>query len=165
MGKFSFCYLLPEEARIFLPRMFAILHTNMTAIAPSDATYREDMEMWLSYIQPALEQGKVRVLLMLAGEELAGYFQYSIRGETMLADEVEIKPEYQRTMLFYRCCQFLLADVPAGIQFLESYVDKTNLNSLCIHRKLGMEIIGENKSGRSWRMRGDMAAISRRFVR
>ena len=165
MGKFSFRYLLPGEAKIFLPRMFEILYTNMTAIAPSDAGYQEDMEMWLSYIQPALEQGKVQVLLMFAGVELAGYFQYSFRGEMMLVDEVEIKPEYQRTMLFYRGCQFLLANVPAGIQFLQSYVNKNNFNSLSIHRKLGMEIIGENKSGRSWRMRGDMAAISKRFVR
>lgn len=165
MGKFSFRYLMAEETGVFLPQMFDVLYTNMTAIAPSDAGYDADRDMWLSYIQPALEQGNVKVLLMFAGEDFAGYFQYSVRGDTIHVDEVEIKPAYQRTMLFYRCGQFLLADVPEGIRYLESYVNKHNRNSLSIHRKLGMEIIGENRSGRSWHLRGDVETISARFIR
>lgn len=148
-----------------LPRMFDILYTNMTAISPSDAGYDADRNLWLSYIQPALEQGTLKVLLMLAGEELAGYFQYSIRGDTILVDEVEIKPAYQRTMLFYRCGQFLLDNLPEETRYLESYVNKCNRNSLSIHRKLGMEIIGENRSGRSWHFWGNAEAIAKRFVR
>lgn len=165
MGKFSFRYLLQEECKCILPQMFDILYTNMMSIAPSNAGYNEDRNMWLSYIQPTLEQGHVKVLLMFAGEELAGYFQYSIRGDTMLVDEVEIKPVYQRTMLFYRCGQFLLNNFPDGIQHLESYVNKNNRNSLSIHRKLDMEIIGENRSGRSWRFRGNVETISKHFIR
>lgn len=165
MGKFQFRYLQPEEYKEVLPRMFCILYTNMSAIVPSDTEYEEDRKLWLTYIVPALEQGNVRILLMLAGMELAGYFQYSLREDALLAEEVEIQPEYQRTMLFYRCCQYLLADVPEGVRYLESYVNKDNQNSLAIHRKLGMEIIGENKSGRSWHFQGDIRAIGQRFPR
>ena len=37
-------------------------------------------------------------------DALAGYFQYSVSGNTLMVDEVEIKHEYQRTMLFFSLC-------------------------------------------------------------
>ena len=165
MGKFTFCLLSLEQAGIYLPRMFDILYTNMMAIAPSDDSYENDQRMWMDYIVPALSQGAVQILLMFAGEELAGYFQYSIRGDTLLVDEVEIRRDYQRSMLFFRMGQHLLTNLPKYIRYVESYVNKENKNSLSIHSKLGMEIVGENKSGRSWHMRGKVDPIAKRFAR
>ena len=165
MGKFVFRELSLDEDGEFLPRMFDILYTNMTAIAPSGASYEADMEMWRGYMEPALKEGSTKVILMLAGEELAGYLQYSILGEILRVDEVEIRRDYQRGMLFYRCGQYFLSNLPAGIHYVESYVNKQNRNSLSIHKKLGMEIIGENPSGRSWHMQGELAVVSARFVR
>lgn len=165
MGKFSFHNLSVEEAGIYLPKMFDILYYNMTAMAPSDAGYENDQRTWMDYIVPALSQRTVQVLLMFAGEELAGYFQYSHRENTLMVDEVEIRRDYQRSMLFYRLGQYLLTDLPENIRYVESYVNKRNGNSLSIHKKLGMEIIGENRSGSSWHFRGDVAAVAKRFVR
>ena len=165
MGKFKFCQISVEENSDFLPRMFDILYTNMMAISPSDAGYEADRDLWLSYMEPALMQGKTKVVLMLAGEELAGYVQYSLREETVLVEEIEIRPDYQRGMLFYRCGQYLLAHMPENIRYMESYVNKQNQNSLAIQKKLGMEIIGENRSGRSWHMQGNVDIIAKRFAR
>ena len=165
MGKFWFRQLSVEEDGDFLPRMFDILYTNMMAISPSDAGYEADRNLWLSYMVPALRDGKTKVVLMLSGEELAGYVQYSFRGETVLVEEMEIRPDYQRGMLFYRCGQYLLAHMPGNIRYMESYVNKQNKNSLAIQKKLGMEIIGENRSGRSWHMQGNVDIIAKRFAR
>lgn len=165
MRKITFRYLISGEETVFLPRMFDILYTNMMAIAPSDDSYEDNRRMWMDYIVPALSQGTVQVLLMFAGEELAGYFQYSIREDTLLVDEVEIRRDYQRSMLFYRLGQYLLTNLPKHIRYVESYVNKQNGNSISIHKKLGMEIIGENRSGQSWHMRGMADAIAKRFVR
>ncbi len=165
MGNFTFRYLEKGEISQFLPKVFDILYENMTTLFSSESDYAEDRKQWERYILPALEQGKTRILLMFGKEELAGYVQYSLEGDTFRVDEVEIRRPWQRTMLFYRCCQFLLADLGDRIRWVESYVNKTNENSLAIHRKLGMEAVGENRSGSSWKMRGDGASMARRFVR
>lgn len=86
-----------------------------------------------------------------------GYFQYGIDGDTMQIDEVEIRPEYQRTMVFYRLCQFLAAQMPENVKFLTSYVHVDNHHSQSIHEGLGMERIGKNKSGTGWHYRGEAA--------
>lgn len=165
MGKFSFRYLRVEELEQQLPQVFDILYTNMTALAPSGESYQDDRRMWESYIVPALKAGSVQLLLMFAEENLAGYAQYSLRENTLLMDEVEIKPEYQRTMLFYRFCQYMMGMIPEEICYIESYVNKKNQNSLSIHSKLGLTIVGENRSGSSWRMRGEKDLLVSRFNR
>ena len=69
----------------------------------------------------------------------------------------EIRPEYQRTMVFYRLCQFLAAQMPENVKFLTSYVHVDNHHSQSIHEGLGMERIGKNKSGTGWHYRGEAA--------
>lgn len=165
MSTISFRFLRREEAATILPQLFRILHTNMSLIAPSDCSYDEDRTLWLAYIIPALDQAEISILLMYAGDNLAGYFQYRIVGDTMAIDEVEIKPEYQRTMVFYRFCQFLLSQIPEEVKYLTSYVHKENRNSQSIHAALGMERIGENGSGTSWHYRGEREKAAARFQR
>lgn len=163
MGRFTFQIMKREEREEVLPNLFFILHTNMARIAPSECSYEEDQKQWLTYIVPALEREDTKILLMYAGAELAGYFQYRIEGKTIAVEEVEIRPEYQRTMLFYRLCQFMLEHIPEKVQYLTSYVHKENYNSLSIHERLGMVRIGENKSGTSWHYRGNREVLEDRL--
>lgn len=165
MGKISFRYLEMNETETVLPQLFRVLHTNMSRIAPTDCSYDEDQKIWLSYITSALDDSNMKILLMYAGEDLAGYFQHRVEGDTMQIEEIEIKPEYQRTMVFYRFCQFMLTQLPKGVQYLSSYVHKENRNSQSIHESLGMECIGENRSGTSWHYRGEVAKAAERLVR
>lgn len=164
MNKITFRYLQPSEEEI-LPQLFRILHSNMTRIAPAGCNYEEDEKLWLNYILTALRGRSLNILLMYAGEELAGYCQYSIDGDIVQVDEVEIRPEYQRTMVFYRFCLFMMDELPRKVRFFTSYVRKDNQNSISIHESLEMERIGENRSGTSWQYRGEIEKAAARFRR
>ena len=159
MSTYTFCKLDKTDAESVLPQMFRILYTNMTKIAPTGCTYEEDEAMWLAYAMQQMKEVYPEYILMYKDKTLIGYFQYSIDGNILMADEVEIIPEYQRTMAFYRLCVYLYRSMPEHIQWIESYVNKGNANSLKINQKLGLVVIGENKSGTSWHLSGDTSKI------
>lgn len=162
MRIYKFLPLETGECEIVLPALFQILYSNMNAIAPSPYDYEEDREAWMGYLIPALEQG-TKILLMYAGDTLAGYFQYRIAGDTLYADEVEVRREYQKTFLFYRFCQYLRENLPEEIRFVSSYVNKGNRNSIAIHEKLGMVRTGENEKGTSWCYLGERKVMEEGF--
>ena len=83
----------------------------------------------------------------------------------MLVEEVEIQPEYQRTLLFFCFCNYLCRELPMEINYIESYVNKQNTNSLRINQKIGLSIIEESKSGNSWHLRGRVEDILNYFYR
>ena len=153
MSKISFCFFDWAQSEDILPQMFDILFTNMSIIALTGNSYEEDKQMWLSSM--TAEQGKEKqILLMYVGEILAGYFQYRIDGNTMMIEEIEIVPDYQRTVLFYHFLKFIADILPKDIVYVNAYINKYTSNSQQIAEKLGMKIVGENKSGRSWRYQG-----------
>lgn len=141
------------RAEEVLPEMFDILYTNMSRIAPTGGSYEDDKRMWMSYMAAVGEEQKV--ILMYDGAALVGYFQYSIDRDTLLVEEIEIVPDYQRTLLFYYFFRYALRNIPLHVVHVEAYIDKANAGSQRIAEKLGMKIIGENPSGRSWRCRGE----------
>ena len=163
MGKFRFCALEEMDREEMLPALFRILYRNMNGIVPSDQDYEADERAWMAYILPSLEEGDTKVILMYRENSLAGYFQYRIVGDTLCADEVEVKEEYQRTFLFFRLCQYLRCSLPENVRYVSSYVNKKNDNSIAIHEKLGMVRMGENRTGSSWYYRGERKAMEERF--
>ena len=165
MGLFSFRELQNGEQTRILPRLFDILYGNMSVLAPSGYSYEEDQNVWMSYIAPLLDQGAKRIVLMFWDDSVVGYSQYSMVGDTLHVDEVQVLPQYHRTMLFYRFCQYMIKTVPETVWCIESYVRKDNANSISIHEGLGMKRIGENKSGTSWLYCGDRENAEVRFLR
>lgn len=154
MGKVTFRFLEREQAEAVLPQMFDILYTNMSRIAPTGDSYEDDRRTWTAYMRAAAQSGQ-RVILMEVDGTLAGYFQYRLEGDTLLVEEIEIVPEYQRTLLFYRFFRYAVNIIPKEIAYVEAYIDKSNANSMTIAQKLGMQVAGENSTGRSWRYRGE----------
>lgn len=157
--------LRTEDSNVILPQLFKILYTNMTDIAPTGCNYEADRDIWLEFVVPRIDKEEVCVLLILVGDCLAGYFQYCFEGDILWAEEVEIKPEFQRTKLFYLFCNYLVSWIPPHIRYIHSYVHRDNKKSVLIHEHLGMVRIGENGRGTSWLYRGDvvkMAACLRR---
>lgn len=153
--------LNPTQTTTLLPQMFDILYANMSCIAPTGNSREEDWRLWQSYM--ASEQNKAQVILMYADDTLAGYFQYRIEGDTLCADEIEIRPQYQRTFLFYRFLRYAAQNLPMKLSRVKAYINKQNLNSQAITDKLGLRPVGENKSGRSWLYEGEMDGLARRF--
>lgn len=98
MGNFSFMQLNPTQTTTLLPQMFDILYANMSCIAPTGNSREEDWRLWQSYM--ASEQNRAQVILMYADDTLAGYFQYRIEGDTLCADEIEIRPQVSANVPF-----------------------------------------------------------------
>ena len=158
MGKVSYRFYNRGQAEEILPQMFAILATNMGQIAPTGNRYEEDRRVWLSYMAAAQD---TQILLMYVGETLAGYFQYRIEGATLLIDEIEIAPAYQRTLLFYGFFKFMAGILPGDVAYAQANIHKQNTNSQRIAAKLGLKVVGENKNGRSGLYRGEIASFKK----
>ncbi len=160
MAKVSFCDFDPKKSEVLLPQMFHILSTNMGKIAPTGNSCEEDMKIWLSYMTSEKIK-ETQILLMYDGEDLVGYFQYSIREDIILIEEVEIAPEYQRTFLFYHFLKYVSSIIPENIEYAEAYINKHNSNSQRIAQKLGMQIVGESPNGHSFRYRGEISSFKK----
>ena len=154
-----------ENCSEILPQLFEILHENMTEIAPTGYSYEADRLLWLGYITPRIETEDVCVLLMLVADRIAGYFQYQIEEGILWVEEVEIKPEFQMTKLFYLFCGYLISWALPQIRYIKSYVHKDNQKSILIHEHLGMKRIGENSKGTSWLYCGDAVNMAARLRR
>jgi len=160
MGKYSFVFYDPAQAEKVLPQMYDILFTNMSRIAPTGNAYEDDKRTWMAYrTSPQGEERKI--LLMYLDETLVGYFQYGVEGDVLLADEIEITPAQQRTLLFYRFFRFITGILPKNISSIRAYINKQNSNSQAIAGKLGLKAVGENASGHSWLYEGDIKGLSK----
>lgn len=162
MRKISFRFYDKTQSKDVLPQMYDILHTNMSSIAPTGNSYDEDKQKWLYFMESAPSNGQ-QIILMYVDEILSGYFQYRINQDKMIIEEIEIKPEYQRTALFYRFFKYAVSIIPKNVLYVEAYINKYNSNSQAIAKKLGMRIIGENKNKSSWHLSGELKDFTKRF--
>ena len=163
MREISFRFYDKTQSKNVLPQIFDILYTNMSRIVPIGSSYDEDKQKWLSFMETAACDGQ-QIILMYVDEILAGYFQYRIIQDKMIIEEIEIKPDYQRTALFYRFFKYAVSIIPKNILYVEAYINKHNSNSQAIAKKLGMKIIGENKNKSSWHLSGDVKEFTKRFI-
>ena len=161
---FSFEFVKKNEIEAVAPSLFRILSDNMGAIAPTGNTYDKDYQMWSSYVlSDSFWTSNRQIILMLAGDEIIGYFQYCIVDDTLTAEEIEIARRFQRTALFGRFLRFAQTQIPTDVKYIEAYVNKLTANSQRITSKLGLKIIGENKNGKSWRYRGALKDLAARM--
>ena len=160
---FTFTFADKENVRDILPGIFKILHDNMSIISPTGSAYEEDFAVWRGYIIPAMQEEHRQMVLMLCDGDLAGYFQYNIRGDSFMMEEIQIKPEYQGTGLFSELYRWLENELPAGIFSVEAYSNKNNVKSQKILEHLGLRRIGENKSGSSYFYRGTCLELWKSF--
>ncbi len=150
----SFRFADKENLAPLLPQLFSILHGNMSAIAPTGASYEEDFALWSGYIAPALAQEERQLVLMHRAGELAGYFQYSLQGSRLLMEEIQIAPAHQGSGLFRALYAWLEQALPSQPETVEAYAHKENLQSQAILERMGLERAGENPGGTSWHYRG-----------
>ncbi len=154
MGEFLF--LDKQKLDVFLPRLFGILHSNMSLIAPTNNSYEDDFEIWSSHIIPAIQKEKRQIVLMCVESELVGYFQYYINSDTdsLMMEEIQIKKEFQGTGLFSEFYNWLIKNLSKDIMYVEAYANKNNYKSQSILKHLGLVELGENKNGNSFYYKG-----------
>ena len=156
-------FLDKAKADSVLPQLFAILHSNMSCIAPTGNTYEQDLDFWLSCVKPALEKAPRQILLVFSDEELAGYFQYYVNNGVFMMEEIQFSDPYKGSGIFSELYRYLVKTLPADTEFVEAYANKSNEKSIAVLGHLGLEIIGENKNGNSYHFRGRYENLLRRY--
>ena len=159
-----FSYLNKNEKAKWLPVLFDLLYANMRTITPSGLDYAQEKALWLANVSPALEKEPRQIILCFADDDLAGFLQYYTRDQMLMIEEVQLKPIFQRTMVFFHLCRFLAGQLTDEIYYVEAYAEKRNLNSRKIMQKLGMEVCEESDDVPFVHLRGKTETI-RRFLR
>ena len=152
-----FQYLSQEQFPEYAREMFAILAENMSQIAPTDNSYEEDFACWREATCAAVKESGTQIILFLDAETVIGYLQYRMQDNALYLEEIELRPAYQgKQQIFRQAHQFLIAQIPNEICFVNAVARKENLKSNGILMHLGLHCVGENRSGSSNRYRGTM---------
>lgn len=158
-----FSYADKSDLPSLLPPLFEILYANMTLIVPTGCTYEEDYQTWFSYVYPAMQKPQRQIVVMYAGDSIIGYFQYDIRNETLMMEEIQIKKPYHGSGVFSAFYAWLVRQLPDDIKTVEAYSNKKNIKSQSVLEHLGLTRCGENKNGNSYYYRGDYKTILERY--
>lgn len=75
--RFGFRQMKNEDISVFINEMFAILASNMSAVAPTGNSYDEDYKTWSESAVPAWREGKRSVILIFAKISCADSFNIS----------------------------------------------------------------------------------------
>ena len=156
-------FLRKDEADSVLPKLFAILHANMSRIAPTGNSYDEDLSFWISCVAPALEKEPRQIVLLKDDETIAGYFQYYVNDGVFMMEEIQFRDEYKGSGLFAELFTWLTGIIPKETRFVEAYAHKNNEKSIAVLSHLGLDIIGENKNGISFHFRGNYEKLTDRY--
>ena len=163
MCEFRFSFLDKRYLDTFLPDLFAILHANMTLIAPTGNSYQADFAVWRSCIVPDLQNECRQIVLMYVGDTLAGFFRYCIHADSLMMEEIQIKKTFQGTGLFSTFYRWLIQKLPKNILYVEAYAHKQNYKSQAILEHLGLVKSGENKNGISFYYKGNYADLLHKY--
>ena len=158
----EYVFLDKGEKDKWLPQLFELYYENMSVIAPSGIPYEEEKKEWFANVSPALDKAPRQVIMCFDEGTLAGYIQYYTREKLLMIEEIQLKTQYQKTMLFYRFCRYLMQQLPEEIEWIEAYAEKRNLNSQKIMLKLGMETVEEACASPFVHLRGS-SEIAKKF--
>jgi len=159
MKKYCIRKMEKADIAVYQREMFDILAESMSKIDPSEMITEEDFVSWAEYMENHCESGQGHVILIFNEDDLCGYFQYSLTNETWMMEEIQFKSAYQGSGMFSQLYRYLVTVIPANTQFVEAYANKNNTKSQVVLKHLGLQVMGENKSGRSFHFRGDYQKI------
>lgn len=133
----------------------------MSVISPTNNSYEDDFHIWMSNIVPALYDNCRKTVLMYDGNIIVGYFRFHLdyNSQSLLMEDIQIKSEYQGSGIFTSFYKWLISDLPRNTLIVEAYANKQNCKSIAILEHLGLERVGENKSGNSYHYKGHYAFI------
>ena len=138
---YLFCSLNKNEKEHYLPRLFDILYSNMKDIAPSGLSYDEERAEFLLEVSSALDKEPRKIVLCYSDDELIGFLMYYTRQDLLMIEELQLVKRYQRTRAFYSLCRYMKSVLPENIELVESFVHKSNENSISLQKWLGLDAI------------------------
>ncbi len=157
----AFSYLRKCEFDQISKVLFGILDDNMSEIAPTGNTIEEDYRAWHQAVGEGLGKSNRQIILISDSDinSIIGYFQYYTNEDTFMMEEIQIIKSYQGKQVFRQLYRYVLPHLHSDIRFVEAYANKKNLRSNGILVHLGLSIAGENRSGNSWRYKGDYDSL------
>lgn len=157
-----FRYLGKDEFNKFSDILFDIMHKNMQLIAPTGKTYEDDYLFWCKIMREEISNDSRHIILAIEEDTqtIVGFFQYVINENILVMEQIQIIPACQgKKGVFRGFYDFLLSrlkDIPV---YVEANADKRNQKSMGILNKLGLSVIGENKTRISFRFRGEYEEV------
>ena len=161
----EFKELNKSEKNTFIPLLFDIFYNNTTELAPSEKSYEQQRDEWMSEVSPALDKEPRKIILCYSEGEIAGFVMYYTRSELLMVEELQLKKKFQRTRMFYFLCKHLMSILPSDISIVEAYALKNNLNSQGIMQYLGMDFVPHESEFPLVHLRGSAQKIKERFLR
>lgn len=134
--------------------LFNILAENMEKIAPTGNTREEDYKCWYKGVSEGLKRNERQIVLIKASDSIIGFFQYYIKADTFMMEEIQLKSEYHGKGVFRKLYGFLIPGIGEAIKFVEAYANVKNHKSIGILEKMGLAKIGMNKNGCCFHFRG-----------
>ncbi len=166
MHEIRFELLSPTQSEGIAPRLFGILEGNMEKIAPTGLGHEENYAVWFPAFTEQIRKESRKVVLIYDAAEIVGYFQYSIDGDTFFMEEIQITPSHQGKYGVFRTLYgFVLEQLPPNIRLVKAHANKNNKKSIAVLTRLGLSIVGENKSGRSYILTGAYADLVKWYNR
>ena len=153
----EFSYLSKNEFNKYASELFSVLYDNMTQIAPTGNSREEDYKLWYEAMSNEMQSNKRHIIVISTGNmtEIIGFFKYSINECVFVMEDIQIKALYRgKCNIFRSLYGFVLEHICEELCIVEAYADKKNAKSLGILEKLGLAIVGENKNGISYHLRG-----------
>lgn len=158
----NFDYLKPENFDDYSSEVFTILCNNMSQIAPTGNTHEEDYKVWHEAVKSGLQKINRKIILISVSRDnkLIGFFQYYTNEDTFVMEEIQIIPEYQgMNQVFRQLYAFVLPQLDKNVLFVEAYANKLNIKSCSILTRLGLNVIGENRSRKSFHYKGNYSDL------
>lgn len=153
----EFSYLEKNEFNKYASNLFSVLYDNMTEIAPTGNSREDDYKSWYKAVCGEMQSDKRHIIVISNGnmKEIIGFFKYSINECVFVMEDIQIKAFYRGKYDIFRTLYgFALEHINEAICIVEAYADKKNTKSLAILEKLGLSLVGENKNGISYHLRG-----------
>lgn len=156
----TFEYMNKKDFAFLSRQIFDILADNMSQIAPTGNSREEDFECWFSAVGDGLCCDARQIILIKNGTEIIGFFQYYTTEDTLMMEEIQLASQWHgKANIFRNLYGFLLKNIPCNLKYVKAYANKQNAKSISILKRLGLQIVEENKNGNSYFFAGDFADL------
>ena len=143
MNTLSFEFLDKSRFAEYAPRLFEILYSNMSVIAPSGNSRENDEKTWLAAVGEGLTRDARKIVLIRDAESTVGFFQYYINSRTFMMEEVQLLADYHGKGMLRGLYRFLMSYIPDEIPSVEAFADLRNARSMDILLKMGLMPVSE----------------------
>lgn len=159
IAEITFEYLDKRNFVSVSTSLFSILADNMEKIAPTGNMRDEDYKFWYEGVYDGLKRHERQIILVKDTDSIIGFFQYYIKTDTLMMEEIQLKSEYQGKNIFRSLYGFLLSNISNDLNSVEAYASITNHKSIGILERLGLSKIGTNRNGRSFHFKGSYSDL------